>query len=84
MHSGYVLPQAFSKNPKSVVETPTTKDYDFLSFDAIEMYFIPLDSWRQAQQPCAKRLKICLVEEISPIKVKNYDHCQKLWQISEY
>ena len=41
-----------------IVKTTFTRVSDFLSIDATETYFIPLRSWRRAQQYPAIRLKI--------------------------
>ena len=41
-----------------IVKTTLTRVSDFLSIDATETYFIPLRSWRRAQQSPAIRLRI--------------------------
>jgi len=49
----------------ATIKILSTEDRDFLSFDAIETYLIPLDSWRRAQQPPVNRIRIgsAVVEE---------------------
>ena len=40
------------------IKTAPTRVSDFMSFDATETSFIPLRSWRRAQQPPAIRSRI--------------------------
>jgi len=42
----------------SGIEISSTEDSDLLSFDATQASFIPLRSWRRAQQPPAIRFRI--------------------------
>ena len=46
--------------PSSRIPPGTTciEDNNFMSFDGIEMYLIPLCSWRRAQQPPENRIGI--------------------------
>ena len=41
-----------------IPDTPSTEDSEFLSIDATETYLTLLGSWRRAQQPPAKSIKI--------------------------
>jgi len=41
-----------------IPDTHSTEDSEFLSLDGTERYLIPLEGWRQAQQPPANGIEI--------------------------
>jgi len=57
--------EVWDRQRTCIVKTTLTRVSDLLSIDVTETYFIPLGSWRRAQQSPAIRLRIgaVVVEE---------------------
>ena len=49
---------------------PLSSDSNFMSIQGGGMYFIPLCSWRRAQQSSAIRIEICLAVVKVPLQKK--------------
>jgi len=65
----------WDRHGSCIVKTTLTRVSDFLSIDATETYFIPLRSWRRAQQSPATRLRIGAVAvEESAIELLERQH----------